>query len=628
MSNSDQQKTDQQSSDAQGQSAEQNRPDQSIALTLRYQQPSEFYQDHLQLFSHLNREAVSFNAKVKQPIAFREAMATLFAVVSSDYRYVPKDRTAYTAFMRMRRNSEHQGLMKAQCAYFDWLLKNDPQAWLILDPVINVQQDQVSFEVFSKDEGSYAMLSFDHSFFDIDGEVQCGTTNIDYSDALAQGIEQIRSQRDTRFSIGQETVKLQTETAPDLSDTEVLEKKINVPTSWLRGFLQVQSSAQLPATRFTLQPIDLYNTLHHLRMHADIKGKRRGLRIELVPGEQPLLVLEPNDTVITGSAEAYQGKQAQIVRLWGRRRLALLKRFLPYTERIDVALLGNGMPGFWILRGQGVCLTLAITGFTASNWSQALNFDLLLPRKSDNPETLTTVVNHLQQAQQATLAQISKATQLSRNDCNTALQQACQQGLVMFDLASTHYRYRPLTQEPLDMALFQFRQPAEKLAFDLVERQQAISSPETRIIHGEGVEISAEIKVKEDRRTYLSRLRLNEEGHVAKAECSCHQIMKHGLSHGPCSHLIALRLAYAGQQAGRKASQITQETRTYSRRRREREEQYRLTLNHQRLVMEWEKAQRPRQQQFAFNSIAEARSAYLDKIQQLENSGFMDITAG
>lgn len=601
---------------------------QALPMTLRYQQPSDFHNDHLHLFGHLNRDAVQFQGKVKQPILFREAMATLFAVVSSDYRYVPKGRTAYTAFMRMRRHSENQGLMKAQCAYFDWLLKNDPQAWLILDPVISVFPDQVSFEVFSKDEGSYAMLSFDHRCFAVEGEVQCGTTNIDYSGALAQGIEQIRSKRQTQFSIGQEATRFKTETAAALPDTEVLEKSINVPARWLRGFLQVQSSAHLPATRITLKPIDLYNALHHLRMHADVKGKRRGLRIEMAPGEKPLLVLEPDDTVIRTSAGVYKGKQAQVIRLWGRRRLALLKRFLPYTESIEVSLLGNGMPSYWVLKGNGVSLTLAITGFSASNWSQALNFDLLLPRRAETLVTLETVVQHLQGEQQATLAQISKATGLARKGCLAALQQACQQGLVMFDLSSGQYCYRPLTQEPLDMAQFQFRHPAEKLAYDLVARQQAIGKLETRLVHGEGTEISAEIQVKEDRRTYLGRLKINEEGHVAKAECSCHQIMKHGLAHGPCSHLIALRLAYAAQQSGRKASQVTQETRSYSRRRQQREEQYRLTLNKQRLIVEWEKHDRPRQQQFAFNSVAEARHAYLGKIQQLESSGFMDTTLG
>ena len=37
---------------------------------------------------------------------------------------------------------------------------------------------------------------------------------------------------------------------------EVLDKKLNVPDSWLRGFLQVQSATTFPLDSFQLAPID------------------------------------------------------------------------------------------------------------------------------------------------------------------------------------------------------------------------------------------------------------------------------------------------------------------------------------------------------------------------------------
>ncbi|HIQ06947.1 MAG TPA: hypothetical protein EYH35_00625, partial [Thiotrichaceae bacterium] len=443
-------------------------------ITLSYQQPSEFHADHLHLFSHLQRDEVQFDATLKDAIAFREAMGALFSIVSSDYRYVPKDRSQYAAYRQMRHSHRNKGLAKAHQAYYQWLLKNDPQAWLILDPVMSVHPDKLTLEVFSKDEGCYASLAFDHSFFKVDGDVSFGTTNIDFSAELAEGIEQIRSFHQTQFSIGQKTTTFKTETATDLDDTEVIEKQIKVPQSWLRGFLQVQSSAQLTADTFQLNPIDLYNCLHYLRMHADIKGKRRGLRIELTPNQSPRLVLEPNDTVIEGSAAVYQGKSAKVVRLWGRRRLALLKRFLPFAETIEVSLLGNGMPSFWTLKAKGMSLTLAVTGFTASNWSQSLNFDLLLPRQAETLDALTSVVQHLEKVFVAPLAKIVKNTKLTKTVVVATLQQACQQGLVIYDIANKVYRYRPLTEKPLDQEMFQYRLPAEALAYDLVARQKAM----------------------------------------------------------------------------------------------------------------------------------------------------------
>ena len=606
-------------------STEPNQPSiASQTFTLRYQQPSEFHHDHVQLFSQLQRDAVQFSGKLKQPLAFREALATLFAIVGSDYRYVPKDRTAYTAFMQMRRSNQNQGLAKAYRAYFDWLLRNDPLAYLILDPVISVHPDAVVMEVFSKDEGCYASLSFDHNFFASEGHVQYGTTNIDFSPELAQGIEQIRSFRETQLTIGQQAVGLTSQTAEALPNSEVIEKRINVPQSWLRGFLQVQSSAQLAADVFYLKPLDLYNALRYLRLHADVKGKRRGLRIELEPKQAPRLVLEPHDVVINGSAEAYQGKVAKVVRLWGRRRLQLIKRFLPYTQSIEVRLLGNGMPSFWILRGEGMTLTVAITGFTASNWSQALNFDLLLPRRADSLATLKTVTSHLQSVWVAPLNEIANHTGLEVVACRAALQQACQQGLVTYDAAHQVYRYRPLTEQPLDMSQFQFRQPAEKLAYDLLSRPNAISALTLNLIPQEGVEISATITVKEDKREYLSQLKLNEEGQVSKASCSCHQIMQHGLSQGACSHLIALRLAYAEHQAKRDVNLITQETKLFIRRHKAQEEQIQLTLDQRRLLIHREINQQAKQQQLAFNTVQAARHAYLGKIAQLETSGFIE----
>ncbi|MHC5543733.1 SWIM zinc finger family protein, partial [Singulisphaera rosea] len=332
----------------------------------------------LALAGNLRREPVQFDGVVKDPLQFREAMSALYAIVASDFRYVPKDRTAHLAYTRMRRESSHLNAWQAQRAYFSWLLRNDPLAFVVLDPVITVHPDEVLFEVFSKDEGAYAKLGIDREAFEAISPPTFGTTNIDFSQTLFQGLQQMRSYRETRLSIGQEGVTVATEAAG-----EVLEKHIRVPDSWLRGFLQVQSSAALPSDRFSLAPLDLYNALRHLRLHADIKGQRRGLRIELVPGEVPRLVLEPWNTVIAATSEPFKGRAARVVRVWGRRRLALLQRFLPYTEGVEVHVLGSGLPSFWVLRGRGMTLTLGLTGFTAANWSQALNFDLMLPRKTE-----------------------------------------------------------------------------------------------------------------------------------------------------------------------------------------------------------------------------------------------------
>ena len=202
--------------------------------------------------------------------------------MGSDFRYVPKDRAAYQAYQRMRRESSNQNAWQAQQSYFDWLHRNDPDAWLILDPIISVHPDEVALEVFSKDEGTYAKLAVKPDAFEaVEGTTVCGTTNIDFSQSLHDHISQFRSYRETKFSIAQEHVAIDTDQA---RADGVLEKQIRIPDSWIRGFLQVQSAATLPMDSFSIAPIDLYNVLRDLRMKADIKGKRRGMRVEPGPG--------------------------------------------------------------------------------------------------------------------------------------------------------------------------------------------------------------------------------------------------------------------------------------------------------------------------------------------------------
>jgi len=291
----------------------------------------------------------------------------------------------------MRRASSNKNLFAAQRDYFTWLFDNDPLAFCILDPIIQVHEHGVSFEVFSRDEGCYAQLTLTNETFEQSTKPTLGTTSIDYSAALFNGIEKIRDHQQTILDIGHEAVGLQllepiSETADADSDVaapstkeQIIEKRINVPKSWIRALLQVQSAGQLPQDTIHLDPIALYNVLFELRMHADIKGKRRGLLIELRPQQLPVIILEPFDITVTSQVsqqqKPYQGQEAKLIRLWGRRRLSLLKRLLPHTDSVSVSLLGQGMPSYWTLKGKGFHFTFAMTGFSQANWSQSLNFD-------------------------------------------------------------------------------------------------------------------------------------------------------------------------------------------------------------------------------------------------------------
>lgn len=581
----------------------------------------------VELYPNRDRPAVQFAGTVKEPIRFREALSALYAVVGGDYRYQPKDRTQYLAYLRLRKETASQSVWQAQQAYFGWLLRNDPLLFCILDPVVTVHPDRLLFEVFARDESSYACLSVDRTAFDdAAGTVQCGTTNIDFSDALYVSVQQLRGYRATRLAIGGDGVGVATETRP-----EVLEKSIRVPDAWLRGFLQVQSAATLPMDHVRLAPVDVYNLLRQLRLHGDRKGKRRGLRLELVPGRPAKLVLEPWETVLESTAGNFAGKSARVVRLWGRRRLMTVRRLLPFVESVDVYVLGSGLPSFWVLRAGEVTLTLGLTGFTAANWAAAVGFDLLLPRKTQDATALKKVLAYLSGGVfVASKEGIAAATGVKGSALTEALQSGCQHGQLMADIAAGVYRLRPVVDGAVDLTRLQYRNDREKAAHDLLTRRGAVSIVGENRIAGQGLELTGKVSVAEDSRDYRPQMLLGDEGTIRRAACTCAAFRKGGLTAGPCVHLVALRLAYATKEAQklRTDDAVTFETRAFTRRDSAGESVVQLSLERARLRVRWGRAgEALRLQTLRFNSEADARKTYFARLAALDAQGYLDAVA-
>jgi len=604
--------------------------EQRREVDLRYAQSSDVLQsateDRVQICANTLRDPVSFKAKVKDSLPVRQCLSALYDVVSGDFSYKPKDRSAYLAYQSMKKQSASSSDWEARQAYFDWLDRNDPDAWMILDPVVSVFPEQLTFEVFSKDEGAYAMASIDNSAFEIEGKTQCGTTNIDFSKEFATAIERMRSYRDTSFSICSEKVAVATENGEDSDRT--VEKKIKLPTSWLRGFMQVQSAGLLSSSKFEMKPMDFYNILRQLRLNKDQKKGGRAIRIELIPGEVPRLVLEPWNMVMETSGEVYQGSRPEIIRLWGRRRLKVLSKMLPLAESIEVHVLGSGMPAYFVMKAGPVTFTLALTGFSSSNWSQGLAFDLLLPREGEGDKNLDAVLKHLKKSPACSIKDLESKLKIEHVEVLAAVQSGCQQGLIIYDLHSC--RLRPLLDEAIPLEELRFRNRRERLAHDLMAKSGAVKLESEENIHEVGVELVGKIKVATDKRDYRPLLRLSTEGRVFKAECTCAFYRKHQLKEGPCEHLIALRLRYGLLQLERKEKPdrdtVRLETRNYSKRHDNgKESVYLLSLNERRFTKRWtSQGKRSKKHAMVYNSANDARQAYFEQIDILEAKGFID----
>lgn len=598
-------------------------------VDLEYQQNSTLLQkdssDNIIIGTNKLRKSVKFKAKVKDSLLFRECLSTLYEVVSGDFSYKPKDRSAYLAYQAMKKQNASASEWQARQAYFDWLLRNNIDTWFILDPVISVFEDQITFEVFSKDEGAYAMLSISKDVFEIDEKIEFGTTNIDFSNEFISSIKQIRSFKDTYLNIGSEQVEIETKENNETHKT--IEKKLKLPDSWLRGFLQVQSASLLTYTKFDLKPIDLYNIIRHLSLNKDQKKGGRAIRVELVPEELPRLVLEPWNIVIQTSGNLYKGTRPEIIRIWGRKRLKVLSALLGIADSIEVFLLGSGMPVYFVLKSGLATFTLAITGFSSSNWSQSLVFDLLLPRENKENKVLEEIIKILNKKTLMTIESLKNELKIDSKSLLSGLQNGCQKGLLMYDM--NNIRLRPLLDEMPTWDELKFRNIKERKAFDLVSKKDTVILESEEHIHDVGVELVGKVKDLDEKKEYRPLLKINSEGRVLKADCTCSFFRKHKLKEGPCEHLIAIRIKFGQIEIDRKDNPnretIRLETRCYTKRLKNgNEENYQLSLNEKRLIKRFSISGRDKKQSMVFNSLEDAREAYFEQVDILESKGFID----
>ncbi|NJR14366.1 MAG: SWIM zinc finger family protein [Calothrix sp. CSU_2_0] len=514
------------------------------------------------------REPTFFRGELRQNINFREAISALHDVVVSDLRFKPKDKTAYKEWaaqrddidwqlvaaqkqevaekirgiqaelqeLYKRRSDRWQPFYKAQRQYFDHLYKRDYNTWFVLDPVITVHPDEIFFECFSQDESSYGRLSASYEVFQNVNEFECGTTNIDYSTALYDEFQKIRSYKNTQFLVDPSGFEVKT-----TGESDFKEVKIDLPDSWVRGFLQVSSAMSLPTIQFDLHPSDIYNLCFALRRRKEKMGPR-SLRYILKPGEPVRMILEPWNQEIVCARSPYTGNTATEVRVWGRRRILILERLIPVARKFTVHLLGTGLPSFYVAHLDDMTFTLGLSGWTANDWSRAGNFDLMAPRAEVDDLTKQRVFKALKENWREKPEDLAKRIGLDRSVVWAALSAYTQAGRAIYDLNKQVYRVRELSREPLPMSALRFANDREASASRFLSanavRVNSSLCDDEGVLHLQGT-------VNHGDKTYTPTLQCDRDERIIQAECTCNWHQQNKLFKGPCEHILALRMQHS-----------------------------------------------------------------------------------
>ncbi len=550
-----------------------------MEITQTYARPSRAVSGsdglRMELSAEQSRPPVFLEALVGQSRDYARAMLALHRVVGMDLRKRDRDHSAYQEWVQERyleelgamqasRLAARPGLLertalltreisqvqqrvqelerplygptwaRAERRYYGWAWIHDRAAWWVLDPVVSVHPDAVFFEAFSRDESTYARVTVPRAQLTVLGSPTCGTTNIDFSLALAREFERVRDYRPAWLQVGAESVTLAT------SQGEAVEKKIDLPPTWVRGFLQVQSAGTLPHTPVRLSASTLADVLDVLARRKE-RVSPRSLRFHLVPGERPRLTLEPWDITIHEPAHRFEGDAPVEIRIWGRRRLLALEALLPQAQEVEVRLLGTGLPSFWRVHAGAHTFDLGLSGWSGNDWARAARFHLLTapgkpagqaPMRNQEAATLLESRFHLSTAELAAL------TGWKQSEAAAALQSLCAAGQAMYDPTPNCYRWRPL---------FGFALPEDEA--DQQAGYAASLVRTGRVVWETGSEVTPSGSWLRARVLGLSecrvRLELNADGGCRTAECSCAEFRRNRLRLGPCAHLLAVGMAAA-----------------------------------------------------------------------------------
>ena len=561
-----------------------------MKLNYKYASPSRCMQagdkTTLGLSPDLSRdEKVSFSGKLKHPLLFRDAMLMLREIVISDTGKKTKERPEYFEWLDQeieRRINAHKEYMpnvrkalskeidtydvqlfhqnneikklidiqknlqkqideydtwrdynKIEKSFWKFIKDRDYSLWFVLDPVITVHNDQVSFEAFSIDESVYGCLSVAMDEFDLLQKPELGTTNIDFSAKLEKEMQRFRSYTDVTLSINPEGFTVDNDIVP-----EYVEKKIDLPDTWIKGFNQVSSAAALSGIEIELTPSDMYDICAFLRKHKEKKSPRY-MKWILEPGQRVQIVFEPFGTVITLNA-IYNGSQRREEKIWGRRRWLVAEKLIPLSQSFHIRLLGFGMPQFIRADMGTMQMVIGFSSWSSNDWVKGTAFNIMAGFTGQG--CYDRVYPLMKKKRCLSMEEIYHNLPGIKNDrAKAGIGMLFRRGEGYFDMVNNKVRFRQLCNTPIPEELYEVTdiennvQKYSKFTFDnmtvkYTQRKEFIFS----------TKYSQQNLVPSDNTEVI----IDQDGQITKVDCCCRKF-KRGEKNisEPCAHILALYVA-------------------------------------------------------------------------------------
>jgi hypothetical protein len=373
---------------------------------------------------------------------------------------------------------------------------------MLADPVATCADDRLRFEAFSACCSVYGRVDFLPDGFD--GEiVGRGTTNVDMGPGLRATLARVNERSNLGLTVGESSVEVSADGAA------VVERRVPLPSRWLRGFLEVQ------AIQADLEPVaELDAPALRAFFRSIPKSPPRG-SVWLTPSGRGLRI---NHHDPGGGA----------VPLGGLGRLRLFERVIRHATSLRLyAVRDDGSTGWQADVGSGR-LTILLS---PDVWRGFSGEGRALHRLADGAAgaSVAAVRAALGWQPRLNVSALAAATGEPPVEVDRALAWLAVSGIVGYDVADAGFFRREL---PFDMGRGERLQPRLREARRLLERsavrvESADASGVAAWVAGAG---GVEYLVRSADSAWT---------------CTCPWYGKHRGERGPCKHVLAVQIAAA-----------------------------------------------------------------------------------
>ena len=373
---------------------------------------------------------------------------------------------------------------------------NPAQLAAIKDPIVTAGNEKIRFEGFSQCAGVYArvdVLPGGH-----DGEFpENGTTNVDFNQGMISALSSVSRTENVFLSVGKKEVAI------SKSGTKVIERKVPLPTKWIKGLTTVQlflADAEKVFTFNKIQALQLFQSIPKDKQKNDYYLIMRGSK----PSFSPV-------------------KSADGICIGGVHRLRLLEPLLPLVSEIRVFPHRTMQSVTWQLYFGVVRFSLTISRDAWRGFSgEGAALESLIEDVPDNWIDAVDKFSYANQEFNPTLLAIEQGIDIKQIENITGRLSAM--GLLGYDLDENHFFYRRL---PFKLSRILSLNPRLKDAEKLLQENKVeiTLQTDTRIearVAGTGVNHYVLI-----------------EGETEK--CTCMWFSQYQGERGLCKHILAVK---------------------------------------------------------------------------------------